>query len=407
MPRPYDLVLFGAGGFTGRQTVAHLARHPDAARLRWAIAGRHRARLEAARDAAGEGARGIDLLVADSADPASVDAVVSRTRVLATTAGPFARYGTPVVDACVRHDTHYADITGETPWVRGLIERHHERAAARGTRLVPFCGFDSVPSDLGAFLLARHAREAHGVGVREVHGFFRMAGGLNGGTIATVLDTFERGLGGGARDPFLLDPPVPHSEQQRARSQDVRPPFAVPALGAWAGPFFMAPTNTRVVRRSAALHAQWGEPYGAEFTYEEYLAYRPPLAGVKAMLATGALGLFGAALAWRPTRRLVARALPRPGEGPSEATMNGGWFTCDHLATTTDGRTLRARIANQGDPGNRSTVTFLCEAALALALDGDALPGGPTRGGVLTPATALGDVLAGRLRRAGVTIDVG
>src|SRR6476646_1002547 len=124
--REYDVVLYGAGGFTGRQTVAYFAQHAPASDFRWAIAGRHRARLEAARDAAGPGARNADVLVADSADQASVDAVVSRARVVLSTAGPFVQYGTPVVDACVRFGTHYTDITGETTWVRGIIDRYHD-----------------------------------------------------------------------------------------------------------------------------------------------------------------------------------------------------------------------------------------------------------------------------------------
>jgi short subunit dehydrogenase-like uncharacterized protein len=169
----------------------------------------------------------------------------------------------------------------------------------------------------------------------------------------------------------------------------------------------MAPTNTRVVRRSAALHAAWNEPYGPDFVYQEYLKYDAPFARAKATLATLGLGLFGAALFWKPARRLLAPLLPRPGTGPSTEVMDRGWFSCDLLGITTDARQVRGRIAHRGDPGNRATVRFLCESALALALDADLLPGAPTRGGVLTPATALGDVLARRLARPGVEIDLG
>jgi len=405
--REYDVVLYGATGFTGRQTVEYFARLAPPG-LRWAIAGRRRERLESVRAQAGGPPAARDVLVADSRDRSAIDAMVSRTRVVLSTAGPFAIHGTPVVDACVRLGTDYADITGETAWVREMIARHHDGAAERGIRIVPFCGFDSVPSDLGAHVVARHVRAALGAPCAEVRGYFRLAGGLNGGTIATVLHTLESGRARGLGDPFLLDPPVAHTPRQVRRSQDAVAPRRDPDTGRWVGPFFMAPTNTRVVRRSAALAAQWGEPYGPEFVYQEYLAYGAgPLAPVKAAAGTAGMALFGAALVWRPTRRVLSSRLPRPGMGPSESTMERGWFTCDLLGIAEDGRRVRGRIHHRGDPGNRATVRFACEAALALALDGDRLPGGARRGGVLTPATALGDVLVERLRRAGVTIEVG
>jgi short subunit dehydrogenase-like uncharacterized protein len=404
--RAYDIVLYGAGGFTGRQTVAYLASHPDAALIRWAIAGRNRTRLEEARARAGPGAKHVDILIADSTEPDSVDAIVSRARVVASTAGPFALYGTPVVDACVRFRTHYADITGETMWVHELIERYDARAAADGTRIVPFCGFDSVPSDLGTLLLVRHVQQTLGMSCAEVRGYFQMSGGLNGGTIATALNAVgsKPSL---ADHRFLLDPPGPHSPEQRARSRDrLRPHYDV-ELGSWVGPFFMAPTNTRVVRRSVALHDRWNEAYGPDFVYQEYLMYDPPFARVKATFATLGLGLFGTLLRWKPTRRVLSSRLPQPGTGPSIDIMNRGWFTCDLLAIAADGRVVHGHIGHRGDPGNRATVRFLCESALALALDGESLPGGPSRGGVLTPATALGDVLARRLANPDVEIEMG
>ena len=178
-------------------------------------------------------------------------------------------------------------------------------------------------------------------------------------------------------------------------------------LGTWIGPFFMAPVNTRVVRRSAALFEEWHEGYGPEFVYQEALKFDQPFAAAKAFSATGGLVLFGAALRQPLTRRLVTPLLPKPGTGPSVKTMDNGWFTCELLGFAEDGRRIRGVIRNAGDPGNRSTVKFVCEAAMAIALELDALPGGASRGGVLTPATGLGLVLAERLRRAGATIEIG
>jgi short subunit dehydrogenase-like uncharacterized protein len=405
-PRECDVTLFGAGGFTGRQAVSYFAKHAPSG-LRWAMAGRDRGKLQAVRAEVGGPALSAGILVADSRDQATVDAVVSRTRVVLNTAGPFARYGTPVVDACVRFGTHYVDITGETHWVRELITRYHEPAAAAGTRIITCCGFDSVPSDLGAFLMARHIQRTLGVACAEVRSYFQLYGGFNGGTMATLLNMLESDPAPWRPDPFLLDPPVPHSPRQAERSRDLTAPRYDADLGRWIGPFFMAPTNTRVVRRSAALYAQWADAYGEDFVYQEALKYDPPLARAKAAAVTSGLALFYAALARPLTRRFVAPFLPKAGTGPSVQKMDKGWFTCELLGLAMDGRPVRGAIRHSGDPGNRATVRFVSEGAMALALELDRLPGAVERGGVLTPATGLGHVLADRLRRTGVTIEIG
>ena len=357
--------------------------------------------------AAGGAAAAVDVLVADSRDQAAVDAVVGRTRVLLTTAGPYAVYGGPLVDACVRLGAHYVDITGETPWVRGLIDRYHEAAAAAGTRIIPFCGFDSVPSDLGAFLLARHVQRVFGVPCKTVKAFYQAMGGLNGGTMATVYNLNETGLADRARDLFLLDPAgFPRDRGEIDRNQDPGLPFYDADLHAWAGPFFMGQINTRVVRRSEALFRQWGEPYGAPFAYQEYMKFSGPLGWVEAAGMTAGTAFFQFSLQ-SPLRGVMQAMLPKPGEGPSEKTMDNGWFRCELLAVAADERKARGVIRDQGDPGNRATVKILCESALTLALDADRLPGGAARGGVLTPATGLGEALADRLRAAGMTIEMG
>jgi short subunit dehydrogenase-like uncharacterized protein len=401
--RDYDVVLYGASGFTGQQTVEYFARH--AGELRWAIAGRNRDKLEAVK-AQISGANNAAVLVADSQDQAAIDAIVSRTHVLLTTAGPFALYGTKIVDACVRHKTHYVDITGETVWVKSLIDRYHAQAAADGTRIVPFCGFDSVPSDLGAYLMARYMQRELGVACRQVKAYFQMAGGVNGGTLATAFNLYESGQAKQARDPFLLNPPGEHSPEERRRNQDPTAAHYDQNLGAWVAPFVMGPINTRVVRRSQALFAAWQEGYGADFTYQEFMKFEGALGWMPAVgFSTGA-SLFEVALA-SPLRPLLKSMLPAPGQGPSERTMNEGWFRCELLGVAADGQTARGVIKDQGDPGNRATVKFLCESALSLVVNPAILPGGQQRGGILTPATALGDVLAERLRQAGMVIEMG
>ncbi len=396
--RSFDVLLYGAGGFTGRQTVAYFAAHAPVG-LRWALAGRHLQKLEAARAAALGPSQPVEMLKADSRDPASVDAVVCRARVVLSTAGPFALYGDPVVDACVRFRTHYVDITGETPWVADLIQRHHVRAAADGVRIIPFCGVDSVPSDLGAFLLVRFLR-AQGVGCGPVKAAFRLRGGLNGGTVASAIQLFESGQARRAEKPFLLDGPAAHTAEEVAANVDPTRPRWDADFGRWLAPFVMAPINTRVVRRSAALSALSGEAYGAHFAYQEYLSLRNRLQA--SALATG-LSVFQLVLG-SPARPILKRLLPAPGTGPSQAVITSGWLRCDLVALGEDGRKAYGLVRDTGDPGNAITVKCLCESALALAQDVARLPGGPERGGILTPAVGLGDVLVERLRARGMVL---
>jgi short subunit dehydrogenase-like uncharacterized protein len=402
--REYDVLLYGASGFVGRQTVKYFAEHPSAKDVRWAIAGRNRQRLEAVKAQVGESAKDADVWAVDSQDRAAVDEMVARTKVVLNTAGPFAQYGTPIVDACVRLKTHYVDITGETPWVKTLIERYHEQAASDGTRIIPFCGFDSIPSDLGTYLVVRHLQKTFGESCKTVKGYFQAMGGFNGGTLASALNLYDSEQFNQVGDPFLLNPPGTRLDNEQ--NQDPVVPQYDPEIGAWVGPFFMGAINTRVVRRSSALSEQWQSPYGPNFRYQEYMKFDNPLGWLKAAGVTAGLGLFAGAIYLEASRNLLRSRLPQPGSGPSEQTMNNGWFRCELIGRSQDGRTVRGLISDRGDPGNRATVKFLCESALSLVLNTDELPGGPQRGGILTPATALGEVLAQRLREAGMKIEI-
>lgn len=387
MARRHDIVLYGATGFVGRQTVAYLAAHGGG--LRWALAGRSAERLEAAR-----GANDADIVVADAADEAALSRLASGARVVLSTAGPFARHGSALVAACVAARTDYVDITGETPWVRAMIDAHHGRAERDGTRIVPGCGFDSVPSDLGAWLLVQALR-ARGERCLEAKAAFALAGGVNGGTLASMFEALDRGQRGAFDDPFLLNPPESAPGDAAAHADPIAPHHDAD-FGAWVGPFFMGPVNTRVVRRSAALLG-----YGDDFRYQEYLRFGSgPLAAVAAAGAAFASQAAQGALAFAPVRQALKAVVPSPGEGPSEAAMDGGWFRCELVARGDRGSRLRGRIADRGDPGNRATTTFVCEAALLLA-EGR----GARRGGVLTPAAALGEAYARRLRDAGMTVE--
>ena len=398
----YDVVLYGASGFVGRQTVRYFADRVRLDEVRWAIAGRDRHKLESVRLEVGID---VDILVADSHDRTDVDSIVSQTRVLLNTAGPFALYGDAIVDACVRYHTHYVDITGETPWVKGLIERYHMQAAVDGTRIIPCCGFDSVPSDLGAYLLARHLQRELGVNCTQVKAYYQMAGGFNGGTLASGLNIYDRGELNQVSQPFLLNPPesIPTDIE---RHRDPISPQYDENIETWVAPFFMGAVNTRIVRRSCALSEQWQEPYGMKFSYQEYLKFDPPWAWLQSAGMVASLAVVAGAIAVPPLRRLLESIIPQPGSGPTEQRMDEGWFRCQLLGWGSEGQRVRGLIGDVGDPGNRATVKFVCESALCLAVDFERLPGGVDRGGILTPATGLGEVLVERLRKAGMRVEV-
>ena len=376
--RDLDVILYGASGFTGRQTVRYFTANAPPG-LRWAIAGRNRAKLEQLHP-------GITAIEADSANQTLIDAMVARTRVMLSTAGPFAQYGDRLVDACVRLGTHYADITGETVWARSLIDRYHSIASAAGTRIIPFCGFDSVPSDLGAFAIARELNGA----ATEIKAYFEWKGGApNGGTLASGWNAFDSGHDGQMQDLFLLSPESRHT----ASNLEVDPTTASfdRDANSWVVPFVMSSINTRVVRRSCQL-------LGAQFGYQEYSKASGPVA---AHLAATGSRLLNSALRSDTMRSLLKRVTPQPGTGPSEKEMDEGWFRCHLFGRSADGKTARMLLSGDGDPANRITVKCLCESALALACDSERLP---RRAGVLTPTTGLGEVLLDRLAKRGITI---
>jgi short subunit dehydrogenase-like uncharacterized protein len=401
--RTYDLVVFGATGFVGRLLAGYLAEHaPSGTRI--ALAGRSRTRSEEVRAGLPPAARDWEIVEADTGDPASLAALAASTRVLATTVGPYARYGLPVVEACARAGTDYADLTGEVLFVRDAIARVDGLAKDTGARIVHACGYDSIPSDLGVLMLARQAAADGAGGLCDVRLVATFRGGFSGGTIDSMRAQLEavqgdRSLRRVLGDPFSLSPDR-DAEPGTRQPPDADLPARLPD-GRWTAPFVMAPFNTRVVRRSNALQ-DWS--YGRGLRYGEVMgAGRGPAGALTAAgVAAGLLGAM-AAMSFAPTRALLDRVLPAPGSGPGEEARRKGWFRSVLDAAAEDGRRYRATAAGPGDPGYAATAVMLGESALALALDGDRLP---DRAGSLTPATALGDVLVERLRAAGHTYEV-
>jgi len=401
--RTHDLVVYGATGFVGRLLAAYLAEHAPPG-LRVALAGRSRARVEAVRAGLPPAGRNWRVLEADSGNPASLAELAAATRVLVTTVGPYARYGLPVVEACARAGTHYADLTGEVLFVREAIDRFDAAARESGARIVHSCGFDSVPSDLATMLLAERAAADGAGGLRDVRLVASLRGGFSGGTIDSMRAQVEavqrdRTLRRLLTDPYALSPQR-DAEPDTRQPSDAGPPARTPD-GRWTAPFVMASFNTRIVRRSNALQ-DWS--YGRGLRYGEVMGCgRGPMGAVAATTVTAGLAGALAAMTFPPTRALLDRVLPAPGSGPSETVREKGWFRMVVDAGTESGRSYRATAAGKGDPGYAATAVMLGESALALAVDGDRLP---DRAGSLTPATALGDVLVERLRAAGHTYEV-
>lgn len=404
--RSYDVVLYGATGFVGQQTVAYFAKYAKG--VHWAIAGRCQTKLEAVlRDTKVR----VPIIVADARDSAALTDLAASTRVVLSSAGPFGLYGSALVASCVQQRTHYVDITGETPWVRAMIDAHHAQAAADGTRIVPCCGFDSVPSDLGAYLVAQEIKHRYGQACANIKASFSLRGGVNGGTLASVLDILGKGQSEAFTNAFLLNPDHKASAADAVHA-DPTAPYYDADFGAWHGPFFMGPVNTRVVRRSAALwqkdaQADSDTAYAEDFSYQEYLRFGtgPLAATVAAGMSVGSLAS-QVALRFAPVRKITAALAPKPGQGPSIRAMDNGSFLCQLMGKSAQGQEVRAVLSDKGDPGNRATTKMVCESALALALDTAVLPGGEQRGGVITPAFAMGDVLVQRLRVAGMTLDI-
>ncbi|MFD1813790.1 saccharopine dehydrogenase family protein [Rhodococcus gannanensis] len=405
--RDLDVVVYGATGFVGRLTADHLARHaPEGTRI--GLAGRSREKLERVRESL-PGASDWPVLIASADDPDSLTALANAAHVVVTTVGPYARYGIDLVRACAEAGTDYVDLTGEVQFARASIDGYHDVAAASGARIVHSCGFDSVPSDIGVHVLHEQvAADGEGTLADTTLVLSSFRGGVSGGTIDSMRGVVDAAKSDKRTRSLLLQPyslsPDFSAEPDLGRQSDnslVKGSDIAPNLHGVTAPHPMASVNTRVVRRSNALR---GWAYGRAFRYREVMSvgqswFSPAVAaGV-----TAGLGGLLAGFAFGPTRKLLDRVLPDPGDGPSEKTRNTGHFTTDVYATTTTGARYVSQMRAQGDPGYKATAVMLGESALALAVDRDGLP---DAAGVLTPASGIGDALVRRLRGAGFEISV-
>ena len=392
MNKDIDIVIYGATGFTGQLCVKYLKSVDEG--ITWAIAGRNKEKLE---EVAKNNNVEVEIIIADCEDEEALGLLTKRTKVVLSTAGPFHRYGSKLVASCVENSSHYVDITGENFWVKGLIEKHHEEAASKGIRIIPSCGFDSIPSDLGTYFASTQV----GVPIKRVESFHSFKGGASGGTLETMFSMGSLGLGPEMQDTFLLNPKDSFSEEQRELSSDRVGIAKKEEINAWSGPFVMATANTRVVRRTAALLAERQENYGTEFTYQEHAFHASRWSAISSLFSTIAIGI----VLITPLKHLVRPFMPKPGEGPSEEVQRTGFFDCKYIVETEDGAKSVFRMFGEGDPGYRVTSKLVTECALALVKDIDSLPGGSEYGGVLTSASGLGKTLINRLSKVGILFE--
>lgn len=402
----FEIILWGASGFTGALVAEYLAIVPG---LRWAIAGRNRNKLEAVArgletQLPGFSASTVPVIEASIDDAASLARLARSCRVVLSTVGPYALYGTELLRACAEAGTDYCDLTGEVQWIHRMIAAFDHTAVRTGARLVHCCGFDSVPFDMGVWFLQR-ALAAQGLPpVSEVHGVVRrMRGAMSGGTFASLMNVMEeatrdpavRRIGGNAN--ALLPPEAAAPRARAALGLGFEP-----ALDLWTAPFVMATINTKILRRSNAL---LGYPWGKDFRYEESMATGTGFGGrLRAWAVAGGLGGFMAAAAARPTRSLLKRVLPAPGEGPDRNARESGRYEIDFVAVGShpEHPGLIATVAASLDPGYGSTSRMIAECALCLARDEV-----PAAGGSWTPSACMGDKLLPRLQQgAGLRFSV-
>lgn len=372
--REFDIIVYGATGYTGRLVAEYLTRKSG---LKWAMAGRSAGKLTEVRDLIGAPAD-TPFVIADAADPASLDAMTKRTKVVLTTVGPYQLYGNELVAACVANGTDYTDLCGEPAWMRQKIDQHDAAAKASGSRIVFSAGFDSIPFDLGVLMLQKHCVDSFGAPAPRVKGRVRaMKGTFSGGTAASLKAT----MAAAAKDPaviaYLTNPfSLAGGFEGPAQPAGNKPEYDA-ALDSWATSFVMAPINTKNVHRTNAL---LGHAFGTNFVYDEMMLTGPGEQGEAMAKHVASTPMMGGA------------DDPKPGEGPSKEERETGFYDVLFVAEYPDGRTARLSVKGDKDPGYGSTSKMISETAIALCETSGA-------GGVTTPGAALGEKLVERLEK--------
>ena len=408
----YDIIVFGATSFVGQILVRYLVdevvpRQPD---LRWAMAARSLNKLNQLKADIGQGADSIPTMLVDASSYEQVSSMCQQTNVVISTVGPYAFYGEPLVKACVTHGTDYCDLTGETQWIKRMIDTYQKQAEASGARIVNCCGFDSVPSDLGVKALQQEAVSRFGSPAEQVMmGVKAMKGGASGGTIASLINVIEEAMANPKLKKQLANPYLlcPDNHPYKVRQRTVKGSEYSELHQSWCAPFVMAAINERVVHRSNAC---LDNAYGENFRYSEGMLMGKGSKGRRRSLMTSfGLGSFMLAVAIKPLRRLLQKfVLPKPGEGPTPAEQLAGFFDMRFIGKHANGETIKVKVTGDRDPGYGSTAKMLSQAALCLAFDhrNDTSKTGRL-GGFWTPASMFDERYVQRLKDyAGVEVSV-
>lgn len=408
----YDIVVFGATSFVGQILTRYLADYlsGQTETVRWAIAGRSESKLQEVKRSLGAAGQSLPFIVADAANESQLRAMCAQTRVVVSTVGPYALYGEPLVKVCAESGTDYCDLTGETQWIKKMVDRYEAVAKQSGARIVHCCGFDSVPSDMGVYFLQQQAMKQWGAPATHVKMRVKtLKGGASGGTVASMINVVREAASDPAlrkelRNPYSL---CPSGHGFTARQHYVGGAEFDADFDAWAAPFVMAAVNERVVHRSNALT---GKAYGSNFTYDEGMLTGSGIKGrMTALTMVAGLAGFMVGVAIPPTRKLMERfMLPKPGEGPSPEAQLAGRYDLRFVGRTDQGQTLRSRVTGDRDPGYGSTGKMLGQAALSIALDHVKDGAKASKGGGFwTPATLFDDRFIERLtRHAGLRFEL-
>ena len=407
--RPYAVILYGATSFVGQITAHYLtnflsnAKNKDGSNVTWAIAGRDEKKLNELQSTLESK---VDIVIANSNNPASLDEMTKQTQVIISTVGPYLKYGEPLIKSCAENGTDYVDLTGEAIFIKDMMDKYQETAKQSGARIVNSCGFDSIPSDLGVYFTQAKAEETFGETCNVIHMRVKAAkGGISGGTIASMATIFEEAGEDKARrkqvaNPYLLND---DTDAPNVRQDNVSKPEYDSTHKRWLAPFVMASINTRIVHRSNQL---LGYEYGRDFKYDEAMWMKD---GVKGKLSSYAMsaGLLGFATAMmiKPSRELLSKhVLPKAGSGPSKDEQENGYFDIRHFGQTAKNDTITVKVTGDRDPGYGSTSRMISQAALCLAQD---ISKEDIGGGFWTPASAMGDKLITRLEaHSGLSFEV-
>ena len=400
----YDIVVFGATSFVGQILTDYLLKtYGTDKELKWAIAGRSQNKLNSLKAELGKAGTKLPVIIADAADESALKDLCDQTRVVISTVGPYALFGEPLVKVCAQTGTDYCDLTGEVQWIRKMVDNYEDTAKSSGARIVHCCGFDSIPSDMGVWFLQQQAEKIFGAPCRDVRMRVKAAKGeFSGGTVASMVNIAKEAAADPALRKELANPfsisPAGHRSQ--TRQPNLKGAEYDKELGVWLAPFVMGAINTRIVHRSNALQ---NTRYGKEFTYDEAMMVGRGMQGrLTAYGITGALAGFFTASAFKPSRWIVEKFIPKPGEGPSPEVQEKGYYDLRFVGKTEDGKTIKTKVVGDRDPGYGSTSKMLGEAGMCLAFDVADKPGG-----IWTPASLMDGKLFDRLTsKAGLTFEV-